>query len=213
MLSPLNPNTMINVPMNVPRTWNSPSLSVAEPRKTAAKAVSKIRVGALVVPLPRREASRVPVRAAQTPEMIKPKILIDQRRCRQAVRLRVAPDSLDLLTDRGAFDQRPERRHHQGHHDDRVGNAQEPTAQRQLQNPSGTPATIGTPRIGEGKPDDDRADAERRDHRVHSKFRDDEAIDDADQRAERSTMAIASPLGSLSWTMSPVTSTPCRLAA
>ena len=40
-------------------------------------------------------------------------------------------------------------------------------------------------RIGEGKPDDDRADAERRDHRVHSKFRDDEAIDDADQRAER----------------------------
>src|SRR5690606_23478092 len=33
MLRPLKPKTMISAPMNVPRTWNSPSRSVAEPRK------------------------------------------------------------------------------------------------------------------------------------------------------------------------------------
>ena len=78
---------------------------------------------------------------------------------------RVAAYRLDLLTDRCAFDQRPQRRHHQGHHDDRVGNAEQPTAQRQLQKTfrdAGDDRRAG--RIGEGEPDDDRADAERCDH-------------------------------------------------
>ena len=41
MLSPLKPTAMISAPMKVPRTWNSPSRNVAEPRKTAANAVSR----------------------------------------------------------------------------------------------------------------------------------------------------------------------------
>lgn len=41
MFRPLKPKAMISAPTNVPSTWNSPSLSVADPRKTAAMAVSR----------------------------------------------------------------------------------------------------------------------------------------------------------------------------
>ena len=67
-----------------------------------------------------------------------------------------------------------------------VGNAEQPAAERELQEGfghAGDDRHAG--RIGEGEPDEDGADAERRDHRIDLDLGDDEAVDDADQRAER----------------------------
>ena len=47
-------------------------------------------------------------------------------------------------------------------------------------------------RIGEGEADEDRADAERGDHRIDPELGDDEAVDDADHAPRASTMRIAS---------------------
>ena len=75
---------------------------------------------------------------------------------------------------------------HQRHDDDRVGNAEQPAAERELQECFGH---AGDDRhaggIGEGEPDEDGADAERGDHRIDLELGDDEPVDDADQRAER----------------------------
>ena len=67
-----------------------------------------------------------------------------------------------------------------------VGNAEQPAAERELQEGlrhAGDDRHAG--RIGEGEPDEDGADAERGDDRIDLELGDDEAVDDADQRAER----------------------------
>ena len=71
----------------------------------------EVAVGGLVVPQPSREASRMPVSAAQMPEIDEADDLdaidVDAGEPR---RVGVAADRLDLLAERGALDEHPERR-------------------------------------------------------------------------------------------------------
>ena len=110
----------------------------------------------------------MPVSAAHMPEMTKPSDLdaidVDAGEPR---RRGIAADRLDLLADAGPLDQHPQAAEHDHHDDDVVGNAEQPAAERELQEGfrhAGDDRHAG--RIGEGAAGDDGADAERRDHRI-----------------------------------------------
>ena len=100
----------------------------------------------------------------------------------EARRRLVAADRLDFLADRRAFDKHPKRHDDERHEDDRIGNAEEPTTESQLQEGfrhAGDDRHAG--RIGEREAYEDGADAERRDDGIHSELGDDQAIGDANQ--------------------------------
>src|SRR6516225_5317286 len=62
---PLFPTATVNTPINVPRIWNCPSFSAAEPRKAAEKEVSMKPSPAVTCPEPRLDAISAPPMAAQ----------------------------------------------------------------------------------------------------------------------------------------------------
>ena len=69
-------------------------------------------------------------------------------------------NGLDLLADRGAFDQNPERAEDERHHNDRVRDAEQPAAEREVEKfvrHPGRDRNAGG--IGEGEPDNDGPDA------------------------------------------------------
>ena len=187
MFRPLKPKAMISAPMKVPRTWNSPSRSVAEPEEDGGEGGEQIGVGgaggAAAEARGEQDAGQRRAHAGDDEAEDLDAVDIDAGEARRG---RIAADRLDLLADRRALDQHPEAAEHERHDDDLVGDAEQPAAERQLQEGfrhAGDDRNAGG--IGEGQADDDGADAERRDHRVHPELGDDQAVDEADQRAER----------------------------